>query len=103
MGGARKALDLDVHHAGRDEGQHFPEEILVGALLKQLLHRHSVDGHGCGVLSVRVWKPEPTAESAHDLDLTRCRCARPGERASRGVPLRSAYGLSPRNAATVTY
>src|SRR5207253_1515256 len=44
-----------------DEGQHLPEEILIGALLKQLLHCHSVDGHGIRFLSVRVWEPEPTA------------------------------------------
>lgn len=58
---ARQAFDLHVHHARGDEGQHLPEEILIGALLKQLLHCHSVDGHGIRFLSVRVWEPEPTA------------------------------------------
>src|SRR5438045_9571757 len=58
---AREAFDLDVHHARGDEGQHLPEEILIGALLKRLLHCHSVDGHGIRFLSVRVWEPEPTA------------------------------------------
>ena len=40
VGRTREAFDLDVHHARGDEGQHLPEEILIGALLKQLLHCH---------------------------------------------------------------
>ena len=35
-----------VHHAVGDEGHHLPEEIVVGALLKQRLQGHSVDRHG---------------------------------------------------------
>lgn len=66
---AGQAFDLGVHHARRDEHDHLPEEILIGTLFKKLFHCHSVDGHGLWFLSVRVWKPEPTAESARDLDI----------------------------------
>ena len=36
MGSAREAVDLHLHHAAGDEGDHLPEEIGVGALLNEL-------------------------------------------------------------------
>ncbi len=46
-----------------------------------------------------MWKPEPTAESAHDLDIPGAAVDDLGKRDLRGVALRSPYGLPPRNAA----
>ena len=65
VGRTREAFDLDVHHARGDEGHHLPEEIVIGALLKQLLHCHSVDGHGIRLSVCSSWQTEPT-ESDHD-------------------------------------
>ena len=61
MGRTREALDFEIHHPVEGKGHDLVEEIGVGALLKQVLEEHSVDGHGFGFLSVRVWKPEQTA------------------------------------------
>jgi hypothetical protein len=57
MGSARQALDFEIHHPVQSKGHDLVEEISVGALLKQFLEEHSDDGHGFGVLSVRVCKP----------------------------------------------
>ena len=72
---------------------------MIGALLKQLLQLPLCRWSWVRFLSVRVWKPEPTAESAHDRDFPDGAVDDLGKRDFRGVALRSAYGLPPRNAA----
>ncbi len=64
---AMQAIARARQYIGRPYDHHY-FETRDRIYCSELLHCHSVDGHGCRFLSVRVWKPEPTAESAHDLD-----------------------------------
>ncbi len=94
MGSAGQALDLHVHHAVGDVG---PEEIVVRALLKAGLQ---------AILSIvvlswlrLVFATRTNLDLGHDLPRD-ASCGRSGEQTTRGVALRSAYGLPPPNAVT---
>jgi hypothetical protein len=63
--GARLRLDLEIHHAARDEADHFPEEIVVGALLDQRLQCQSVEGHGLVPVAC-VSQTRANRDSDHD-------------------------------------